>query len=181
MIVPLDAILDPVGRVACHCGSPTTRRTTFRFRYADGSPRQFLGCRRYPACDGIAALHQDGRLQSLPCDDRTRLARRSAHLAFDPLWQRGLMTRVEAYGRLMLVLGVDRDQAHIGYLDANEARGVAEHFGALDVAELVRQARRDERHASQHSRIRGRNHRRATSALRLTDGVEDVRDWGRTC
>jgi hypothetical protein len=40
--------------------------------------------------------------------------RNLAHKTFDPLWQRGRMSRAEAYAWMRRTMGLTAEQAHIG-------------------------------------------------------------------
>lgn len=53
-----------------------------------------------------------------------RMAKRTAHLVFDPLWQSGLMTRVQAYAWLAARMGMPIDDMHIGNLDVHQCHQV---------------------------------------------------------
>lgn len=57
-------------------------------------------------------------------DATTRKARKEAHLAFDPLWRSGPLSRHEAYGWLAGQLGIAHDQCHIGMFDATTCQRV---------------------------------------------------------
>jgi hypothetical protein len=68
-------------------------------------------------CGGAHGAHPDGSPLGDPADLRTRRARTEAHDAFDRLWRYGPLSRSEAYGWMAGVLGVPREEAHIGRLD----------------------------------------------------------------
>lgn len=55
-----------------------------------------------------------------------RQAKIQAHAAFDPLWQRGGMSRREAYGLLSAKMGIPREDTHIGMFDLEQCRKVIE-------------------------------------------------------
>jgi hypothetical protein len=63
-----------------------------------------------PGCDVVC---WDGPT-STPADGPTRNMRSRAHLAFDPLWKYGSMSRSEAYKKLADYMDLDLDECHIG-------------------------------------------------------------------
>lgn len=58
----------------------------------------------------------------------TREARIAAHLAFDPLWEHGLMPRHEAYRQLAVRMGMEPGKCHISQM--NEATAWQAHYEA---------------------------------------------------
>lgn len=77
-------------------------------------------------CDARVGCHPgtDLPLGTL-ADEVTRRARRAAHAAFDPLWQRkGKKARSRAYQALANALGLP--QAHISWMDAQECAKVVQ-------------------------------------------------------
>lgn len=70
--------------------------------------KAYVGCHRNG--DGTKPL---GRLANA----ELRLAKRKAHMAFDPLWKEGRMTRPEAYKWLADKLGINRRNCHIGMFE----------------------------------------------------------------
>lgn len=89
------------------CGNPAKR-----IRRAD------VGMTKYECC-GLWAW---GRHPLVDAD--THRARRAAHAAFDPLWQRMGMSRGEAYRRLALALDLDEPACHMKVMSAETARRV---------------------------------------------------------
>lgn len=71
-----------------------------------------------PGCKTTHGAHPDGRPLGSPADAGTRRARARAHDAFDRLWKHGLMNRTQAYSWMSRVLGISKQEAHIGSLDA---------------------------------------------------------------
>ena len=74
-----------------------------------------------PACDARASVHMAGPNVGKPMGTlaglKTRLARKGAHDAFDPLWKAGGMSRHDAYAMLAAVLRVHVEECHIGLFD----------------------------------------------------------------
>lgn len=61
------------------------------------------------------------------CDEPTRQARKSAHAAFDPLWKhRHPEFRNFMYTRLAELMGLTKDECHIGSMNAEQCREVVE-------------------------------------------------------
>jgi hypothetical protein len=90
-------------------------------------------------CDAYVGLHPFtaiplGTLATAP----VREARKRAKAAFNPLWERGAMTRTQAYAWLAEQLGIaDVDACHIGWFDvaqceAVEAAVLAYHWDDLE-------------------------------------------------
>lgn len=72
-------------------------------------------CARFPACDAYVSAHRDSHLPMGTLADKSlRIKRRQAHIALSQLWERGLMTRKEAYRWLQVQLGLPESEAHIG-------------------------------------------------------------------
>lgn len=53
-----------------------------------------------------------------------RKAKQKAHLALDPLWKSGIMTRTEAYKKVAEAIGVSMANMHIGMLDVDGCKAV---------------------------------------------------------
>ena len=72
----------------------------------------YVGCHRYGVGygDGTRPL---GRLANA----ELRIAKKTAHAVFDPIWKDGMMKRREAYAWLADAIGTPIDQTHIGEFD----------------------------------------------------------------
>ena len=78
------------------------------------SGEQFYVCARYPSCDSYVTAHAGTRQPMGTLANRElRMKRRAAHMAFNQLWQRELMSKKEAYRWLQTQMGVDPEDAHI--------------------------------------------------------------------
>ena len=84
-----------------------------------------FGYRYQCPCEGCTVASWSGST-STPADDQTRMLRRHAHAAFDELWNRGHMSRNEAYRRLGEHLGTSKRETHIGMFDAEQCRKTIE-------------------------------------------------------
>ena len=78
-------------------------------------------CTQWPKCNAYVGVHRAtneplGRL----ADPMLREAKKKAHYAFDPLWKSGSMSRHEAYGLMAELMGIPREQAHIGMFDVQQ-------------------------------------------------------------
>lgn len=81
-------------------------------------------CTNYPDCDAYVGTHK--------FDNRTPLGRlanaelrewkKKAHEAFDPLWRSGKMKRNKAYELMQMLMGLTKEQAHIGELDVIQCK-----------------------------------------------------------
>ena len=76
-------------------------------------------------CDAYVGTHKNsknyaplGRL----ADKELRRWKQVAHNALDPLWQSGRMTRHEAYAYMSRLMGIPREQAHIGHFDTEQCK-----------------------------------------------------------
>ena len=99
-----------------HCHCPTIlvdSKVIYKASY--GPIYLCLLCGAYVGC-------HPGSVRPLgsPADRATRVARRMAHEAFDPLWRRGSMTRSEAYAWLAKQMGLPTEQTHIGMFTAEQ-------------------------------------------------------------
>lgn len=79
-------------------------------------------------CDAYVGTHKNtnppqplGRLANA----ELRKARRAAHDAFDPLWDR-TMSRRAAYAWLAKQMGLPKDQTHIAMFDVDQCKQVVE-------------------------------------------------------
>lgn len=75
----------------------------------------FYGCKSFPECRASHGAHPDGRPLGVPGDAETKAARIHAHDLFDRIWREGLKrNRGAAYAWMQGVMGLTRDEAHIG-------------------------------------------------------------------
>ena len=71
-------------------------------------------CPDYPACDSYVTVNSANlRPNGTMANGQLRSRRIMAHRAFDQIWQRGIMTREEAYRWLQDCTGLSEAQAHI--------------------------------------------------------------------
>ena len=76
-------------------------------------------CARFPVCNAYVSAHRDSHLpMGTLADQPLRQKRRQAHIALSQLWERGLMTRKEAYRWLQVQLSLPESEAHIGHFSA---------------------------------------------------------------
>lgn len=75
-------------------------------------------------CGAYVGCHLDGKGGRKPlgrlADARLRSAKSRAHRAFDPLWQKELMTRTQAYAWLANKMGIPAEECHIGMFDIRQ-------------------------------------------------------------
>lgn len=76
-------------------------------------------------CDAWVGTHKNsgeplGRLANA----ELRMAKRTAHAAFDPLWKSGQMSRKKAYALLSEKMGLTPDETHIGMFDVEQCKTV---------------------------------------------------------
>lgn len=103
------------------CGECSTPMVLRAGRYG-----RFWACPRYPACKGRHGAHQSTGLPlGTPTNEAGIQARKRAHAAFDPIWQRGVMGRKAAYRWLTQAMGADK-HVHIGEMSIEECSRVVE-------------------------------------------------------
>ncbi len=83
----------------------------------------FYGCINYPECDATHGAHKDsGEPLGIPADKETRKMRMKAHGDFDNLWQKYGYKRQESYKLLQNIMGLNKDQAHIGRFNISQCK-----------------------------------------------------------
>ncbi|MDB5445667.1 MAG: hypothetical protein JWQ97_984 [Phenylobacterium sp.] len=132
----LEAAYGPIAeRVDCgECGKPAglvDGRLVYPHR-PDLHAKHFWRC---CACLAFVGCHQGTSIPlGTPAGPETQAARRAAHGAFDPLWERKIRkegvskkhARGAAYRWLAEQLGIEPAKTHIGMMDAATARRVIE-------------------------------------------------------
>ena len=89
-------------------------------------------CARYPACDAYVAAHRRTRLpMGTLANAELRRQRIQAHLAFNRLWESGLMNKKQAYLWLQAKLGLPEEETHIGKFSAYRCEQVIQLCGNL--------------------------------------------------
>lgn len=89
-------------------------------------------CEDYPQCDTYVGCHRGTREPLGTMADRDlRYRRVKAHKAFDWAWTSKRLSRTEAYELLADVLGVTKDEAHIGMLDLEQCQKVIDAFNSF--------------------------------------------------
>lgn len=124
----------PQGVDCGECGKPcglVTGETVYPHR-PDLAHHRFWRC----AAGGARVRCHEGTTTPLgtPAGPETQRARRAAHAAFDPLWERKIAkegvskskARAAGYGWLAAQLGLPIDKTHIGMFDAATATRVVE-------------------------------------------------------
>ena len=98
-----------------YCGAQATLRPASVVHRNAQPGEKVYACARYPACDAYVSAHRESGLPMGTLANRhLRKKRRQAHIAFNKLWEQGLMTRKEAYRWLQVQLGLPESEAHIG-------------------------------------------------------------------
>ena len=99
-------------------------RITQKYRYKDGRPKPFYGCSNFPKCRATHGAHPDGAPLGTPGDKPTKEARIEAHNALEMVSNKYGWSRNQAYTWLRGVLGITRDQCHMGKFSAEQCRRV---------------------------------------------------------
>lgn len=118
-----------------YCGTPAVLVDS-RVIYGTSYGRAWA-CGRYPECDAYVGCHQGtDRPKGTLADAALRRARKAAHAAFDPLWQRrgGGNRRSVAYAWLARQLGLGVDDCHMGLFDLETCRRVVEVCSRLKIS-----------------------------------------------
>src|SRR5262249_16458488 len=78
-------------------------------------------------CDAWVSCHEAAdRPMGTVANEELRAERKSAHAAFDPIWQEERLTRRSAYAWLAEELGLPEEKCHIGMFDVATCRRVKE-------------------------------------------------------
>jgi len=93
----------------------------------------FYGCSRYPRCRATHGAHPNGEPLGIPADEATKALRIAAHEVFDRLWKKGPMTRIKAYSWMQEVLGLSREEAHIGRFNGDTCKRLIQAVWDLKV------------------------------------------------
>ena len=88
----------------------------------------FYGCGNYPSCKATHGAHPDGKPLGTPANKETRTWRMKAHESFDKLYQgeNSLMTRLEAYDYLQLIMNLSQEDAHISKFTIQQCQDLIE-------------------------------------------------------
>lgn len=98
-----------------YCGAQAFRRPAAAVRRNARPGEEVYVCARFPACDAYVSAHKESGLPMGTLANRPlREKRRQAHIALSQLWERGLMTKKEAYRWLQVQLSLPETEAHIG-------------------------------------------------------------------
>lgn len=84
-------------------------------------------CDNYPECDAYVGVHKEtneplGRL----ANPELREWKKKAHAAFDPIWKNDKSKRDGAYKKLQLLMGLNKDDAHIGKFNVEQCKTLIE-------------------------------------------------------
>ena len=113
-----------------YCGSRALLRPASVVHKHTVPGEEVYVCARFPACDAYVSAHRDSHLPMGTLADKSlRIKRRQAHIALSQLWERGLMTRKEAYRWLQVQLGLPESEAHIGRFSAYRCEQVIDLCG----------------------------------------------------
>lgn len=118
--------------VACpFCGRVMTLTLTHKFTRPGQPPRKYYGCSGFPECRATCGAHPDGTPSSSPADPETKQARIAAHDAFDRLWKHGRMSRPAAYRHMQKIMGMTKDEAHIGFFSKEQCEALVAMLGKM--------------------------------------------------
>lgn len=106
------------------CGAPMVLRETAKFKTADGQPRKFYGCSKYPACKGSHGAHPDGRPLGHPADQETKELRIKCHSMVEEVMTEETAWKIR--GELEELLGIPA--VHFGDCDKEQCLKVIEYL-----------------------------------------------------
>lgn len=117
-----------IDEVICdYCGD-NAERVTGKVLYPNMPKLSTALFWRCDPCQAHVGCHNDGTPYGTLARPKLRRARRSAHVAFDKLWQSGEMTRNESYKWMQEVLQIAEEEAHIAMLDLELCYELMEHL-----------------------------------------------------
>lgn len=98
-----------------YCGGTAILRDA-SFVYGDRSyGGKVYVCSHYPACNAYVGVHPGTRIpKGTLADPALRKKRMLAHHVFDQIWQRGILSRADAYRWMADKFCLSDAQAHIG-------------------------------------------------------------------
>lgn len=110
-----------------YCGSHTILRSADGIYIDNSSNTQLYVCKNYPRCDSYVRVHPGTTIpMGTVANGELRALRTEAHRYFNQLYQRGPMTKQDAYLWLAAKLDAPQSQAHIGYLNEYRCKQVIE-------------------------------------------------------
>lgn len=111
-----------------HCIQPAELVTGSEVypKRGDLAAKRFWMCRGCKAWVGVHENSPSFTPLGSPANDALRQMRSRCHKALDPLWQRGAMTRQQAYAWLAKTLQIDVKHCHIGHFRFDRARQAIE-------------------------------------------------------
>jgi ribonuclease HI len=122
-----------IGPNCTHCSRPAelvTGKTLYPLAGPSLAGKMFWRC---APCGAHVGCHAPGngfgdgtRPLGTLANSELRRARNSAHAAFDPIWDRGSMSRRDAYAWLARELGIEPAACHIAMFDLVQCRRVVE-------------------------------------------------------
>jgi len=89
-----------------YCGASVVYRSADGIYQNNDKGAMLYVCSHYPACDAYVRVHAGTKLPVGSMANRElRALRRTAHFYFDQMYQRGLMTKQEAYQWMANLIG----------------------------------------------------------------------------
>jgi ssDNA-binding Zn-finger/Zn-ribbon topoisomerase 1 len=68
------------------CGAIMILKETQKFTNADGTPKKFYGCSRFPECTATHGAHPNGSPLSIPATQEMKKLRMELHSICDKIW-----------------------------------------------------------------------------------------------
>ena len=113
------------------CGTEPVLADRSVVGYGEKGSGKVWTCGKWPDCDTYVGCHPgSARPLGTLAGGELRSLRKRAHNAFDWSWKSGGMTRDGAYGFLQEKLGLSKDEAHIGMMDAKTCKETIRIFNA---------------------------------------------------
>lgn len=100
-----------------YCGAPVVYRSADGIYKENANNTMLYVCSHYPKCDAYVRVHAGTKIPvGTLANHELRTLRRTAHKYFDKLYERGIMTKDDAYRWLADLVCAPLSEAHIGYL-----------------------------------------------------------------
>ena len=100
-----------------YCGSRTELRSADGIYHDNREGTMLYVCKNYPRCDTYVRV-RPGTTEPIGtlANGRLRALRTEAHRSFNQLYERGIMTKREAYEWLSQMMGLPMAKTHIGLM-----------------------------------------------------------------
>ncbi|MCM1141059.1 MAG: DUF3268 family zinc-finger domain-containing protein [Muribaculum sp.] len=106
-----------------YCGNPTKLVSSSEI-YGRDIGGKYWYCK--PCQAWVGCYRGTSKAMGRLANKRLRKLKRQAHEALDPIWKKGIMSRSEAYRLFSRILGIPKENTHIGMFDEELCEKVIE-------------------------------------------------------